>query len=131
VPAGVTIQNLDDVLARLDRLPAVARREVDEVLADVAETNAALIRSQAGRAGRQASAASRSVSASGKTISGGGPFFMGSVFGGQGRPTTQQFQPYVGGNGYWFFTSLSDGYPAALQRFADVVDTIAREWDGA
>lgn len=128
--AGVTIDNVDAVLARLYRLPAVAQREVDEVLADVAQTNAALIRREAGRAGRQARAAARSVRASGPTISGGGPYFLGSVFGGQGRPTTRQFKPYVGGDGYWFFTSLSEGYPAAVEKFSRVVGAIAREWEG-
>jgi hypothetical protein len=128
--AGVKIANVDAVLARLDSLPAVAQREVDEVLTQVAQTNAALIRAEAGRAGRQAAAAARSVAASGKSISGGGPYFMGSVFGGQGRPTTQQFKPYVGGDGYWFFTSLSEGYPAAVAVFSQVVDAIAREWNG-
>lgn len=127
--AGVTIKNVDAVLARLDRLPATARREVDEVLTDVAKTNAALIRREAGRAGRQAARASRSVAASGHSISGGGPFFLGSVFGGRGRPTTQQFKPYVGGDGYWFFTSLAGGYPAAVEKFSEVVDAIARDWE--
>lgn len=128
--AGVTIENVDAVLSRLDRLPAAAQRAVDRVMAEVAQTNAAKIRAEAGRAGRQAARAARSVSASGPEISGGGPFFMGSVFGGQGRPTTQQFKPYVGGDGYWFFTSLSGGYPAAVEMFAQVIDDIATAWEG-
>ena len=126
----IRVEGAQGVLARLGRLPATAQREVEEVLAGVAGVNATKIRAAAGRAGRQAAKASASVSASGNTISGGGPFFMGSMFGGQGRPTTQQFKPYRGGDGYWFFTTLSEAYPETVDRFSAVIDAIAREWGG-
>lgn len=123
----VEITGLDAVLARLDALPAAAQREVDEVVRLVAGVNALEIRNAAAGASRQAARASDSVTASGDAIVGGGPFFFGSMFGGQGRPTTQQFEPFRSA-GYWFWPTLKGNFPQTLEAFESVVDAIAREW---
>jgi hypothetical protein len=124
---NTVILNLDEVLSRLDGLPVKAQREVDEVAKQVAGVNASEIRN-AGRVSRQAARASASVSASGDAITGGGPpYFFGSMFGGQGRPTTQQFKPFKS-SGYWFWPTLKSSFPQTLEAFEAVVDAIAREW---
>lgn len=125
---AVELDGFDVVLAKLASLPAVARREVEEVLGQVVADNAADVRRAAAGAGRQAKRAADSVHAEGTAIVGGGPFFLGSVFGGQGRPTTQQFRPYRP-EGYWFWPTLQANFEETMRRFESVVDAIAREWD--
>lgn len=124
---SAVVLNLGEVLARLDALPAKAQREVDEVARQVAGVNAVEIRNAAGIS-RQASRAASTVSASGDAITGGGlPYFFGSMFGGQGRPTTQQFKPFRS-KGYWFWPTLKGTFPETLAAFEAAVDAIAREW---
>lgn len=56
---------------------------------------------------------------------GGGqyPFAMGAEFGGQGRPTTQQFKPHLGTEGYFLYPAIRntreqfmDAYERAIQQ---------------
>lgn len=124
------VEGIEAILARLSSLPASAQREVDEVAREVAGVEVAQIRRAARSAGRQATRAAESVHAEGSAVVGGGPFFMGSVFGGQGRPTTRQFKPYRP-EAYWFFPTLIENQDDVVERFAGVVDVIAREWDAA
>ena len=113
--------------AKLAALPARAQVGADRVAREVAAVEAGRIRAGAGVAGRQASRAAASVHAQGAAIAGGGPFFMGSVFGGQGRPSTMQFRAYKA-RSYWFFTTLRDDVSDTFERFAGVVEDLARDW---
>lgn len=124
---AVQLEGLDRVLAKLASLPAAAQREVDEVARQVAGVNALEIRNAAAQGSRQVRRASESVHAEGAAIVGGGPFFMGSMFGGQARPTTQQFLPFRA-KGYWFWPTLKANFSETMDAFESVVDAIAREW---
>lgn len=124
----VELDGFGAVLAKLASLPAAAQREVDEVIRGLVVDNAAKIRAGAPAAGRQAARAAQSVHAEGSAIVGGGPYFLGSVFGGQGRPTTQQFKLWRP-ESYWFMSTLADNFEETMRRFESVVDVIAREWD--
>ena len=117
----IDVDGVDAILARLDRLPSRAEAELWQALEDVAGVNALRIRVDAARAGRQAQRAAGSVHAEGTAIVGGGPFFMGSVFGGQGRPTTRQFRPYRA-EGYWFWPTLRAQLGEAMDRVEAALD---------
>lgn len=123
----------------LDRLPADIQNRIIPRLAEAAADNATEIRAAASRVSRLAALAGRSVT-SGRTgstpyILGGGPgrlpsgrgtfgdIFFGAEFGGQGRPTTQQFPPYRA-EGYWFFPTLNANNEQLGAELADVLDDL-------
>jgi hypothetical protein len=57
-----------------------------------------------------------------------GVVFFGAEFGGRRRKTTQQFRPYRGHTGYWFYPTLRASMPAILDAYSKALDTAARRW---
>jgi hypothetical protein len=57
-----------------------------------------------------------------------GRVFFGAEFGGQRRKTTQQFRPYRGKQGYWFYPALRAMTPKVLEEYGKALDRAARKW---
>ena len=57
-----------------------------------------------------------------------GMIFFGAEFGGRRRKTTQQFRPYTGHRGYWFYPTLRAMTPALLEAYGNALDKAARRW---
>jgi hypothetical protein len=54
--------------------------------------------------------------------------FFGAEFGGQRRKTTQQFRPYRGKQGYWFYPTLRAATPKVLDDYGHALDRAIRKW---
>jgi hypothetical protein len=54
------------------------------------------------------------------------PFAMGAEFGGQGRPTTQQFQPHRGRTGYALYPTIRDTREEFIEVMARSLDELMR-----
>jgi hypothetical protein len=57
-----------------------------------------------------------------------GQVFFGAEFGGQRRKTTQQFRPYRGTQGYWFYPALRAMTPKVLEEYGKALDRAAGRW---
>lgn len=135
--AGVRVGGL----AELNRaLRALGGREFQAELRDAGKEIATEVATDArGKAmslGGVAAHVAPSISASaGFTSAGvsfGGaahPAAMGAEFGGRGRPTTQQFQPFRGAEGYFVYPSIRDNREFITNTYLDAVDVILRRHD--
>lgn len=56
---------------------------------------------------------------------------FGAEFGGQKRPTTQQFRPHKGTRGYWFFPTIRRDEKRIIRLWLGGVDKTLADWDGA
>ena len=54
---------------------------------------------------------------------------MGAEFGGQGRPTTQQFQPFRGHEGYFIYPAIRDNADHIEATYLKAVDDILKRHD--
>lgn len=61
-----------------------------------------------------------------KVALGGGafPFAMGAEFGGKGRPTTQQFQPHRGTQGYFLYPTIRSSRDEFVEVIARAIDQL-------
>lgn len=55
--------------------------------------------------------------------------FFGAEFGGQQRPTTQQFRPHKGKLGYWFWPTIRRDEPQIVGHWMDAIDDVVAEWE--
>lgn len=55
--------------------------------------------------------------------------FYGSEFGGQGRPTTQQFLPHRGKRGYWLYPTARAMSHRNFKLWWEAVDKAMKTWD--
>lgn len=95
----------------LQRDLSAARRDlsrtIDETMADAGQRTAADARGRAQSLGSTAAHVAPSVRADGATVGLDGPAAAGAEFGGRGRPTTQQFQPY-NADGYFLYPAIRE-----------------------
>lgn len=63
-----------------------------------------------------------------KVVLGGSqfPFAMGAEFGGQGRPTTQQFKPHLGRTGYALYPTVRDSRDEFVDVYERALDQLMR-----
>jgi hypothetical protein len=55
--------------------------------------------------------------------------FYGSEFGGQGRPSTMQFEPHRGRRGYWLYPSARRNSQRNFKTWWEAVDKAMATWD--
>lgn len=113
------LKELDD---RMPRELAAANAEAAEVVAREAQRRARSLGSTAGKAAASIKAARQQRAAA---VSIGGPqfpFALGAEFGGGRRPTTMQFEPWKGHEGYFLF-------PAVRETKAQFMDVYERALD--
>lgn len=135
--AGVRV----DGLAELNRtLRALGGREFQAelreagrtVAKDVAQDAVGKAHSLGGVAAHVAPSISASAGFTSAGVSFGGashPAAMGAEFGGQGRPTTQQFQPFRGHEGYFIYPAIRDNADHIEATYLKAVDDILKRHD--
>jgi hypothetical protein len=69
--------------------------------------------------------ASAGIKSAGVALSGDAA--MGAEFGGQGRPTTQQFKPWLGHTGYFLYPTIRRDSDSINEKFRTALDAIIRE----
>ena len=55
--------------------------------------------------------------------------FFGAEFGGGRRPTTQQFRPHRGQDGYWLYPTARARGKRYFEMWAEAVDKAFKQWD--
>jgi hypothetical protein len=138
------IEDLPGILKRLNALPKTAQAEIRTAAQAIADEEAERIRAAASGSGGQAAAIAPfikarrdrvpAIAAGGSAkakVAGGatrGEIFFGAEFGGQARPTTQQFRPHKGREGYFFYPTLRADSERMVERWLGVVRAVEREW---
>lgn len=128
---GVRVDGLDDLQRGLSGARADLDRELEQASRDVAELVAKEGRGRASSRGGVAAHVAPSVQADGTSVSAGGssyPMAAGAEFGGRGRPTTQQFQPYTS-EGYFLYPAIRETEDQADALYIDHIDDLTRRHD--
>lgn len=129
--AGVDLDDLDDLRHDLRTAAAGLQREIDEADHDVAELVAGEATSRAQALGGTAGHVAPSVGTEGPAVVLGGtayPMAAGAEFGGQGRPTTQQFQPYRS-EGYFLYPAIRSSDQQIEATYVDHIGDLMRKSD--
>lgn len=106
-----------------------------EVANDVKDGAQAKAYSLGGVAAHVASSLSANAGQQSAAVAGGGtahPAFGGAEFGGQGRPTTQQFKPWRGsgeGAGYFLYPTIRDKAPQIEDAYLRGLEQLLRKVD--
>lgn len=128
---GVNADDLDDFRRDLRATGSDLQHELDKASGEVAELVAVGARSRAEGLGSTAGHVAPSIQADGQSVSLGGsayPMAAGAEFGGQGRPTTQQFDPYTS-EGYFLYPSIREDEDQADELYANAIDDLTRRHD--
>lgn len=140
----VGMPGLPALLRDLNAFGPEVQARVRDASGKIAEVEAERVVTAASAAGRQAVLAAQSVKVRRDRVpvivAGGrrklrsetrrkvqptaGQVFFGAEFGGGGKPTTQQFEPHKGTEGYWFFPTLRDDEDQMLTAYAAVLDEV-------
>jgi hypothetical protein len=102
----------------------LANKEAAEVVA-----SAARARARGGVAAKTAPSVKAAAEQRRAKVTLGGaayPFAMGAEFGGQGRPTTMQFEPHRGTQGYFLYPAVRDTREQFIDTYARVLDQLMR-----
>ena len=137
VKSSVYVEGLKPVLKQLTALGKDLNAEVRTSAKQIAEEETAAIKTAAG--GDKLSAAvattirarsdrlpaivgggARKLPISGRPP--GGAVFFGAEFGGQKRPTTMQFRPHRGRQGYWLWPTLEKDREQMMLRWSEAVE---------
>lgn len=133
---GVRVEGLDDLRRALKAAGDTAPRELTAASKDVATFVADDARGVAEGLGGVAAKVAPSIKGSGTTRGGsvtlGGasyPMAAGAEFGGQGRPTTQQFKPHLGRTGYFVYPTIRRDADRIESTFLEHIDDLMRKYD--
>lgn len=125
------LQGYDEFMRATDDIqkgfPDAMRNAGNEFASEwVAAAKAAASTSQ-----EQIAAATLTVNSAGDgtNISADSPLFYGSEFGGQGRPETMQFPPFMGQRGYWFYPARRENEERLNEIWGKGIDTAMDKWD--
>lgn len=133
---GVSVEGLAKLRRDLKSVSADAPRELSAAGKEVAEFVAEDARGAASGLGGVAAKVAPSISA--KASGGGGaiglggaayPMALGAEFGGQGRPTTQQFKPHLGRTGYFVYPTIRRDSDRIESEFTEKLDDLMRKYD--
>jgi hypothetical protein len=148
VDAEMHVEGLTETLRAFNRYGKEANRELRAAAgAEVDRIIPALVLA-AGSASPQAALTATSVKRRSDrvpTITAGGPrrvkprtrtkrkvaagdVFFGAEHGGGRRPATQQFPPWVGKRGYWFWPTIRSHLPELRRRYIAALDELAAKW---
>lgn len=130
---SVRVVGLADFQRELKAADAKLPRELAAANRAAAEMVAAKARRKASGQGSVAAKSGPSIKAAGEQrrskITLGGPkfpFALGAEFGGQGRPTTQQFKPFNGGEGYFLYPTIRDTRDEFIDVYGTLIDHLMR-----
>lgn len=130
----IRVQGLKELNAALKAIGPDARKELKEASRSVSELVADSSRSTASSLGGVAAHVAPSIRATASVggsaaVSIGGPSAPaagGAAFGGRGRPTTQQFQPWRGKEGYFLYPDIRDNADRIEETYTDAIDHIIK-----
>lgn len=133
----VNVEGLRELSRSLDELGPDLKREVRQANKEAATFVADKAGSRARSLGSTAAHAAPSIKASaGYTSAGVGfggaahPEAPGAEFGGQRRPTTQQFEPWRGNGsraGYFVYPTIREETEKILEPYEEALDRVARK----
>ncbi|HUF98856.1 MAG TPA: hypothetical protein VMM60_12075 [Ilumatobacter sp.] len=107
---GINVEGLAELRKALKELDAGFPKELRKANKSVADFVASDAKSAAYSIGSTAAHVAPSIKASAGQLSAGvalsGEAAAGAEFGGRGRPTTQQFQPHRGTQGYFVYPTI-------------------------
>jgi hypothetical protein len=109
---GIRVYGLSELNKALRDLSNGAQRELRDANVRIAKKEGERAQAAAYSLGGVAAHVAPSVKGGGSTtwagikFGSGQPAAMGAEFGGRGRPTTQQFQPWRGHEGYFVFPTI-------------------------
>lgn len=133
---GVGVEGLDDLRRALKAISATAPKELNaaskDVAAFVADDARGLAEGLGGVAAHVAPSIKGSGTARGGAITLGGaahPEAAGAEFGGQGRPTTQQFKPHLGRTGYFVYPTIRRDADRIEEAYTEKLDDLMRKYD--
>jgi hypothetical protein len=136
---SVRIENLDNVVRALKRLPGQADEELKETARDLADKLSRITAAAGRSSSRQAARAAGTVRVGGGGVTAGPhPLLFGSEFGAFGRfgwysagryarSPGRQFRPHLGGGSYWFFRTV-DHSPEPDNASRRLGDSIIGRW---
>jgi hypothetical protein len=145
VKVQVKVEGLDETLRAFNKYGKDANRELRQAAGVHVERIIGMLNTAAANAGKGAGLSAGSVkrksdrvpaltaggsrkvkSSTGKVTA--GDVFFGYEFGGGRRPTTQQFPPWLGRTGYWFWPLLRREMPALRRAYLKTLDELAAKW---
>lgn len=133
---GVNVEGLAQLREALKAVSGDAAKELSAAGKDVAQFVAEDARGAAlglgGVAAKIAPSIKAAAAAGGGAISLGGtayPMAAGAEFGGQGRPTTQQFKPHLGRTGYAVYPTIRRDADRIESEFGSAIDDLMRKYD--
>ena len=131
---GVRVRGLNELSRSLREMEGGFRDELKAANREAAEMVAEKSRSAAYSLGGVAAKAAPSLRASagfnraGVTLGGNSaPYALGAAFGGQGRPTTQQFQPHLGTRGYFLYPQIRDNAERITETYENHLKDLIRK----
>lgn len=134
IRGGIRVEGLRALDKALKELGPDVRDALKDTNREVADTEASRIRSAAAGMGGVAAKTAPSITSRASFQSAGVafggaayPFGMGAAFGGQGRPTTQQFKPWTRG-GYFPFPQIKADEDDIADAYIDAVNRVI-EWN--
>lgn len=133
---GVNVEGLAELRKALKAVGGTAPKELAQAGREVASFVADDARDLAEGLGGVAAHVAPSVSGSGTQRGGavalGGtayPMATGAEFGGQGRPTTQQFKPHLGRTGYFVYPTIRRDADRIESEYTEKIDDLMRKYD--
>lgn len=130
---GVRVKGLNELSRSLREMEGGFRDELKEANREAAELVARESRSAAYALGGVAAKAAPSLRASagfnraGVTLGGNSyPYALGAAFGGRGRPTTQQFQPHLGREGYFLYPEIRTNADRITETYENHLQDLVR-----
>lgn len=130
---AVRVEGLADFQRELRQLDSKLPRELTAANKKAAELVAEKARGKATSLGGVAAKTAPSIKAAAEQrrskINIGGaraPWALGAEFGGQGRPTTMQFQPHRGRQGYFLYPTIRDTRDEFMDVYERAIDQLMR-----
>lgn len=131
VSGAVNADELDALSRDMRRARAALPEAIDKASEEAARLVADGARARASSIGSTAGHVAPSIQADGSTVGMDGsayPMAAGAEFGGRGRPTTQQFQPY-NADGYFLYPTVRDEEEQIEATYAGAIGDLIRRHD--
>lgn len=128
---AIQVRGLADFQRELRRIDLakdlrLANLEAAQVVASAARARASALGSVAAKTAPSIRAAAEQRRAKVAMGGAGYPFAFGAEFGGQGRPTTMQFEPHRGTQGYWLYPAVRGTREEFMDAYERALDQLMR-----
>jgi hypothetical protein len=125
------LQGYDEFVRATDKIERALPNAMAESSAEFARQWVEFAQARAYDDYSQEAAAALIVSTDGEgaTITNSSVVFYGSEFGGQARPETMQFPPWMGQRGYWFYPARRDNAETLNEIWGKGIDVAMSPWN--